>query len=112
MKLFGNSFLDESGQAKAAAGEAVVECLEADGGEDDVVDTVEVSAVSGGHDSPIFDVRDRLLHNKANRRYLCVEPMLILGQLSVGSFLNGGDSIDALISAVADEPTAASQNSG
>jgi hypothetical protein len=43
----------------------VVECLEADVGEDDVVDVVEVVAVSGGHDSPVFDVSDGSFYGSA-----------------------------------------------
>jgi ribonuclease BN (tRNA processing enzyme) len=112
LKLFGNSFLDQSGQVKSAAGEVVVECLEADGGEDDVVDAVEVSAIPGGHDPPIFDMRDRLLHNKAYRGYPFVESALVLGQLSAGSFFDRRDSVGALVSAVAEPPPAISQNSG
>lgn len=56
LKFFGNLFLGQSGQAEGAVGEVVVECLEADGCEDDVVDSVEVAAVWGGRDSPVLDV--------------------------------------------------------
>lgn len=58
MKLFGNLFLGKSGQVEGAVGGVVVECLEADGGDDHVGDAIEVAAVRGGHDSPVLDMSD------------------------------------------------------
>jgi hypothetical protein len=47
VKLFGNLFLGHLRQVEGATGEVVVECLEADYGEDDIVDAVEMATVSG-----------------------------------------------------------------
>ena len=65
IKLFGNLFLGHLRQVEGTAGEAVAECLEADYGEDDIVDAVEVATVSGGHDSPVLDVSDDSFYNGA-----------------------------------------------
>jgi hypothetical protein len=64
MKLFGNSFLGQSGQAEGAVGELAVEGLETYDGEDDVVDAIEVTAVPGSRDSPVLHVGDRLFDDE------------------------------------------------
>jgi hypothetical protein len=64
VKLFGNSFLGQSGQAEGAVGELVVEDLETYDGEDDVVDAIEVTAVPGSRDSPVLHVGDRLVDDE------------------------------------------------
>jgi len=45
--------------------EAVIEGLQANVGEDDIVDAVEVTAVSTGHDAPVLDVRDGMFNDPA-----------------------------------------------
>jgi hypothetical protein len=96
MKLFGNLFLGQLGQAEGSVGELVVECLKTDRGENDVVDAVEVAAVAGGHDSPVLDVRDGLFYDEA---------------YSGGIFFEGGDPVDTLVSGIADQPTGTGENS-
>jgi hypothetical protein len=111
LKLFGNLFLGQPGQAEGSVGELVVECLKTDRGEDDVVDAVEVAAVAGGHDSPVLDVCDGLCYDEAYCGDLGVEPVMVVGELPGGIFFEGGDPVDTLVSGIADQSTGTGENS-
>ncbi len=77
--------------------------MQADCGEDDVVNVVEVATVSGGHDVPVLDVGDGLFDDKAYGGDLFVEPALVVGRLYSGFHVDGGEPIDVLVSGVADK---------